>query len=77
MRIKIGSIVNLRAAEGASRRTKNRLREHGALGFRIEDYSAGSWQFDGQPAILLTSVKDTQGEPWSGWLPLAEIDEIP
>lgn len=77
MKIKVGNIVHLHAVEGASRRTKNRLREHGEQGFRIEDYSAGSWQFDGQPAILLTSVQRTQGKPWSGWLPLGEIDEIP
>ncbi len=30
---KIGSVVKLKAAQGASQRTKNRIRERGAQGF--------------------------------------------
>ena len=37
MNIEIGATILIKAASGACRRTKNRIKEHGAEGFIIKD----------------------------------------
>ena len=73
MNIEIGATILIKAASGACKRTKNRIREHGSEGFVIKDFTPSSWLFDGAPAI---NVKPAgKGDGWFGWLPLPEIEE--
>lgn len=73
MDIEIGATILIKAASGACKRTKNRIREHGAQGFIIKDFTPGSWLFGGAPAINVKSA--VEGDDWFGWLPLPEIEE--
>ena len=70
----IGSTVMLKAASGASQRTRNRIRERGADGFTVEkapqpiaapDNRGVNW-------VLLMSLDGK----WSGWLPVDEIEVV-
>tara|TARA_Y100001937_G_C6853374_1_gene213105 strand:- start:186 stop:452 length:267 start_codon:yes stop_codon:yes gene_type:complete len=77
--IKIGQTVFLKHSKAACNRTKNRIREHGRLGFVIKKFVPGSGLFDNQAAILFNSVSELSSdgmggkEAWVGWLPLGEI----
>ena len=70
----IGSTVMLKAASGASQRTRNRIRERGADGFTVEkapqpiaapDNRGVNW-------VLLMSLDGK----WSGWLPVDEVEVV-
>ena len=70
----IGSTVMLKAASGASQRTRNRIRERGADGFTVERApqpiaAAGN---RGVNWVLLMSLDGK----WSGWLPVDEIEVV-
>ena len=82
MNVEIGSIVFIKPASSACSRTRNRIREHGAEGFLIEQFNPGSWLFGNSPAVRLTALtcRASNGaggkESWSGWLPLQEVEEV-
>ena len=70
----IGDTVFVRPIAGASRRTKNRIREHGVGGFIVCNVTTTCWPLNNRPAVLLepTLAEDN----WLGWLPLDEIEEV-
>jgi len=57
--------VKLKANDGATRRTKNRVRQHGP---NFEDVSR---DLTGQPPIACTLFRAADG--WLGWLPVNEL----
>jgi hypothetical protein len=71
----------IKARKTASRRTKNRIKEHGESFTLIRENCHGSL-FNGQPALLLRAntrnSSDGKGgkESWFGWLPSSEIEII-
>jgi hypothetical protein len=71
---KIGSVVKLKAAQGASQRTRNRIRERGAQGFTVErEPQAASFAGNrGVNWVMLTS----QSGDWLGWLPVDELEVV-
>jgi len=69
------NIMNLcSASDGASKRTKNRIKEHSGQ-FLILDKKTVAC-FNNQEAILTECLCGTHKEPWRGWLPVKEIDII-
>ena len=82
MQIEIGNVVFIKPNSSACSRTKNRIREHGAEGFRIVQFNPSSWLFGNSPAVrfiaLTCLASDGAGgkESWSGWLPLLEVEEV-
>ncbi len=70
----IGSTVMLKAASGASQRTRNRIRERGADGFTVEraPQPIAAPNNRGVNWVLLMSLDGK----WSGWLPVDEIEVI-
>ena len=70
----IGSTVMLKAASGASQRTKNRIRERGADGFTVEraPQAIAAPNNRGVNWVLLMSLDGK----WSGWLPVDEIEVV-
>jgi hypothetical protein len=72
-----GDQVMLRPTHNAKGRTKNRLREHGELGFIVKRTSIRVRCLDNLPALLLESVtkNSSGGIPWCGWLPCEEIEK--
>tara|TARA_R110000824_G_scaffold291864_1_gene480319 strand:- start:734 stop:967 length:234 start_codon:yes stop_codon:yes gene_type:complete len=70
----IGSTVMLKAASGASQRTRNRIRERGADGFTVEraPQPIAAPNNRGANWVLLMSLDGK----WSGWLPVDEIEVI-
>ena len=71
---KVGSVVKLKAAQGASQRTKNRIRERGAQGFTVgrNPQTALFSENRGVVWVFLNS-KDSE---WCGWLPVDEIEVV-
>ena len=69
-----GSTVMLKAASGASQRTRNRIRERGADGFTVEKepQSIAAAGNRGVNWVLLMSLDGK----WSGWLPVDEIEVV-
>ena len=69
-----GSTVMLKAASGASQRTKNRIRERGADGFTVERPPQSITAADNRGVnwVLLMSLDGK----WSGWLPVDEIEVV-
>tara|TARA_Y100001973_G_C5076862_1_gene270457 strand:+ start:119 stop:352 length:234 start_codon:yes stop_codon:yes gene_type:complete len=70
----IGSTVMLKAASGASQRTRNRIRERGADGFTVERAPQPIAAADNRGVnwVLLMSLDGK----WSGWLPVDEIEVV-
>ena len=69
-----GSTVMLKAASGASQRTRNRIRERGADGFTVEraPQPIAAPNNRGVNWVLLMSLDGK----WSGWLPVDEVEVI-
>lgn len=69
----------IKARKTASRRTKNRIKEHGES-FTLIRETRSSSLFDGQHAFLLrantSNSSDGIGgkENWFGWIPSSEIE---
>ena len=74
MRVK--EIVFLKASNKATQRTRNRIREHGALGFVVWGDETHPVCMQGKKARIFESVTETAsgGIRWSGWLPAEEIE---
>ena len=70
----VGSTVMLKAASGASQRTRNRIRERGADGFTVERAPQPIAAADNRGVnwVLLMSLDGK----WSGWLPVDEIEVV-
>ena len=70
----IGSTVMLKAASGASQRTRNRIRERGDEGFTVgrKPQAASFAGNRGVNWVMLTS----QSGDWLGWLPVDEIEVV-
>ena len=65
-----GQHVRLTATPGASQRTKNRIRERGDGGFRVErDPTVPLFDNHGRKWVLLMSACG-----WNGWLPVDEVE---
>ena len=69
-----GSTVMLKAASGASQRTKNRIRERGAQGFTVER-EPQPIAAAGNRGVSWVMVMSADGK-WSGWLPVDEIEVV-
>ena len=69
-----GSTVMLKAASGASQRTRNRIRERGADGFTVEK-EPQTVRFDNPRGVNWVMVMSADGK-WSGWLPVDEIEVV-
>ena len=67
-----GSTVMLKAASGASQRTRNRIRERGADGFTVERPPQSITAPDNR-GVNWVMVMSADGK-WSGWLPVDEIE---
>ncbi len=67
--MKVGEMIKLKVREGASNRTKNRIREHGNSNFEVcrEPQHVISMS---TTAVLLKTDR------WLGWLPLNEIEVV-
>jgi hypothetical protein len=63
------NLVTIKANKLASRRTRNRIHEHGPE-FIVRNRANNVFGFKGVDCILLTSPKDE----WFGWVPENEID---
>ena len=68
---KIGSVVKLKAAQGASQRTKNRIRERGTHGFEVLREAQPITAPDNR-GVNWIMVMSADGK-WSGWLPIDEV----
>ena len=67
--MKVGEKIKLKATEGASNRTKNRIREHGHSSFEV--------CCKPQHVISMSTVAVLlRTEKWFGWIPLNEIEVI-
>ena len=69
-----GSTVMLKAASGASQRTKNRIRERGDEGFTVgrKPQTASFAGNRGVEWVMLTSVSGDG----LGWLPVDEVEVV-
>ena len=69
-----GSPVMLKAASGASQRTRTRIRERGADGLTVEraPQPIAAPNNRGVNWVLLMSLDGK----WSGWLPVDEIEVV-
>ena len=72
--------ITIRATQGATRRTKNRIREHGPVFTRAQSFISGQHVdtrpmiascLDGKLAVHVNSPDD-----WGGWQPVKEIEII-
>ena len=70
----IGSTVMLKAASGASQRTRNRIRERGADGFTVER-APQPIAAPNNRGVNWVMVMSADGK-WSGWLPVDEIEVV-
>tara|TARA_R110002020_G_scaffold462772_1_gene682446 strand:+ start:43 stop:276 length:234 start_codon:yes stop_codon:yes gene_type:complete len=68
--IKQGQHVFLTAKPGASQRTKNRIRERGDWGFRVQ-LDPRVPMFDGNRGTEWVLLLSSCG--WNGWLPIDEV----
>jgi hypothetical protein len=71
---KVGEVVKLKAVQGASQRTKNRIRERGDEGFTVgrKPQTASFAGNRGVEWVMLTSVSGD----WLGWLPVDEVEIV-
>ena len=72
----LNQVVNLAPVQNRriSKRTRNRLREHGRHGWVIKRHDPSSQLFHGAPAILVENeAQALTGDGWLGWFPLDEI----
>ena len=65
-----GDTVFLAATPGACQRTKNRIRERGHGGFRVERDPLVR-MFDGNRGVKWVLLMSACG--WNGWLPIDEV----
>ena len=74
--MRVREIVFLKASNKATQRTRNRIREHGALGFVVSSDEVSPSCMQGKKARIFDSVTPTAsgGIRWSGWLPTEEIE---
>ena len=63
----VGKNIQIAPAQGACRRTKNRIREHGPE-FKVRSIKKSVQALAGSPGVLLDAP-----DGWQGWL---KIDEI-
>ena len=70
----VGSTVMLKAASGASQRTRNRIRERGADGFTVER-APQPIAAPNNRGVNWVMVMSADGK-WSGWLPVDEIEVV-
>ena len=72
--------ITITATQDASRRTKNRIREHGPVFTRAQSFISGQHVdqrpmnhpcLDGKLAVNVNSP-----DAWGGWLPVKEIEII-
>jgi len=68
--LKQGQHVFLTATPSASQRTKNRIRERGHGGFRVERDPLVP-MFDGNRGVKWVLLMSACG--WNGWLPIDEV----
>jgi hypothetical protein len=66
-------MVNVTAKSDASTRTKNRIREHGKEGFRLEGRAPNKDNLN-EEVILLRCLHECPSSGWLGWLPLNEVN---
>ena len=71
---KIGSVVKLKATQGASQRTKNRIRERGADGFTVEK-EPQAVSFANNRGVKWVMLASKSGD-WLGWLPVDEVEVV-
>ena len=72
-----GLTLDITAKDGASQRTKNRIRERGAKGFVVRQTPQPVKALENRQGVLLMGVDDETPEPWIGWLPMDEIEIEP
>jgi len=72
-----GLTLHITAKPNASQRTKNRIRERGAMGFVVRQMPQPVKALENRLGVLLMGVDDETPEPWIGWLPMDEIDMEP
>ena len=78
--MKVGEILEFRPSKRATRRTKNRIREHGPS-FEVRSIKENVTCL-GSPGIFLVATtknaSDFKGnkESWTGWLPTKEIEVV-
>ena len=72
--------ITIRATQGATRRTKNRIREHGPAFTRAQSFISGQ-HVDTRPMSHpcmggTVAVHVNSPDDWGGWLPVKEIEII-
>ena len=71
---KVGEVVKLKAAQGASQRTKNRIRERGDEGFTVGRAPQAA-SFAGNRGVNWVMLTSQSGD-WLGWLPVDELEVV-
>ena len=66
--MEIGNQIFIAPSSNARQRTKNRIREHGAGGFKVRDSVEHCSCLDGSRGILLLA-----SDGWLGWLRTDDI----
>lgn len=66
--MKVGNQIFIAPCSNARQRTKNRIREHGAGGFKVRDSVEHCDCLNGDPGVLLVA-----SDGWLGWLRTDEI----
>ena len=66
--MKVGNQIFIAPSSNARQRTKNRIREHGACGFKVRDIVEHCDCLNGDPGVLLVA-----SDGWLGWLRTDEI----
>ena len=66
--MEIGNQIFIAPCSNARQRTKNRIREHGAGGFKVRDSVEHCDCLNGDPGVLLVA-----SDGWLGWLRTDEI----
>ena len=74
--MRVRETVFLKASNKATQRTRNRIREHGVLGFVVSSDEVRPSCMQGKKSRIFDSVTATAsgGIRWSGWLPTEEIE---
>lgn len=73
-RFEPGRLLVLRPAARATRRTRNRIREHGGA-FRLVRGPEPLECLGGRPSVLLQPLgSHSPNTGWWGWLPIEEIE---
>jgi len=74
--MRVRETVFLKASNKATQRTRNRIREHGVLGFVVSSDEVSPSCMQGKKSRIFDSVTPTAsgGIRWSGWLPTEEIE---